>query len=609
MESIGRTVIRPAAIPHKIIGALMILLSLLYLMYFVPRGWVAHDEGMRGQAAERVLAGGLPHVDYGDLYTGGLAELHAAVFRIAGIDLIHLRWILFAGACLAQWITYALLRRYLSPIAAALMTWVALAWSFPNFFTPEASWWLLICGLCCLWAFVRYVETDTIWYAAAAGLAVGFAILVKQMGVYLLVALLLSMLWEPGNDSPVSRSDRLLRGGVALGALLLALAILRPRLALAEMLYLLLPIAACSRLLFSSGGAGRRHHQNLLAVAVASSLAALPFACFLIPYIVHHHLWSLVNGLVILPQKHFVFTSIDMPSAGFILTGLPLVALVVPFARSTRWPASRSPFVVAGVACGILVPLLLVASLHSSTAYQGIWQSSRAFVALLPVAICWCLISGRVEDVRQQRILFASSAMLAWASLNQFPFSAPIYFCYVTPLAVFTGVAAAHQSSKSLRPVLGAWMALLLAFAVASMNRGYIYNLGQAHEPDAFNVDLNLPRAHLRVTARDALVYRRLTALVSGHLGDGRLMAGPDCPEVYFLLGRFNPSGALFDFLSDKPAGTEGLADTAQWDGTSVIVINHQPSFSPRPSPSLTSEIRRAFPAGESTGEFEVRWR
>ena len=65
----------------------LLALSLVYLWFFVPRGWIPHDEGMLGQSAERVLAGGLPHIDYEEPYTGGLTWMHAAVFKLAGIDL------------------------------------------------------------------------------------------------------------------------------------------------------------------------------------------------------------------------------------------------------------------------------------------------------------------------------------------------------------------------------------------------------------------------------------------------------------------------------------------------------------------------------------------
>jgi hypothetical protein len=141
------------------------------------------------------------------------------------------------------------------------------------------------------------------------------------------------------------------------------------------------------------------------------------------------------------------------------------------------------------------------------------------------------------------------------------------------------------------------------------MNRGYVYNLGLGHAPQALDVNLDLPRAHLRVSAADAFTYRRLVALIARHAGNGPVIAGPDCPEVYFLTGRVNPSGTLFDFFSNDAAAAAGLADTEEWARTNVIVLNHQPAFSRESSPGRMSDIRRVFPAGESVGQFEVRWR
>ena len=137
----------------RLIAAGLVALSIVYLAFFVSRGWIPHDEGMTGQSAERVLSGETPHVDYEEPYTGGLAQMHALVFRLAGVDLIYPRWVLFAGAVLAQVLIYFILRRYLEPIGAALGAWLALGWSFPNYFAALPSWWLLVCALTCLWAF------------------------------------------------------------------------------------------------------------------------------------------------------------------------------------------------------------------------------------------------------------------------------------------------------------------------------------------------------------------------------------------------------------------------------------------------------------------------
>jgi hypothetical protein len=203
----------------------MVALSLAYLLLFVPRGWVPHDEGMIGQSAERVLRVGILMWTTGVLH-GRLSWFYAAVFKVAGIELLTLRWVLFAGASLAQVVLYSILRRYLAPVAAGLISWLALVWSFPNFFAGLPSWWILICALCCLWGFVRYIEMGTIWYAALAGLATGVAIVVKQTGVYLLVALVMSLLYEGGSGNEpataVSRSERVVRAGVAVTVFLCA---------------------------------------------------------------------------------------------------------------------------------------------------------------------------------------------------------------------------------------------------------------------------------------------------------------------------------------------------------------------------------------------------
>jgi hypothetical protein len=71
-----------------------------YLLPFVDRGWIAHDDGMLGQTAERVLAGEIPHRDFDDPYTGGLAYLHAVALKIFGVRLLSLRWLLL-GVTLA----------------------------------------------------------------------------------------------------------------------------------------------------------------------------------------------------------------------------------------------------------------------------------------------------------------------------------------------------------------------------------------------------------------------------------------------------------------------------------------------------------------------------
>jgi Dolichyl-phosphate-mannose-protein mannosyltransferase len=595
---------------HQFVGVLMILVALVYLIPFVPRGWVPHDEGMLGQSADQVLRGGLPHVDYEEAYTGGLSWIYAAVFKISGVDLLNVRWFLFAGAGLAMWLLYAIVRRYFAPIGAAFAAWVALGWSFPNYFAGLPSWWLLVCALTCVWSVIRYVETRQTRYLVAAGLAAGVAMAIKQTGVYLLVALVLTLLYgwrSSGTSSRLARLEPWVRWSVAAASVIVAAMILKPRLFEAEGLYLFAPVVACAVVLFlpvKPTSSSIQPFAPLTSTGIATAAAAVPLVYLLIPYALRNELGDFVHGAIVLPHKRVAFASYAMTSARSIVTGIPLLALLFPstlfgfrewlaFLVLLVWPAA------------IFLPINAVSNVAS---YQFIWQSSRAIATLLPIAICLRLALAQSSE-EQRPILFVSAAMLAWTALNQFPFAAPIYFCYVAPLAVVAGIAAAGGTSIS-RQTLLPWGSMLLLFAMLSSNRGHI---GYGHEPRDFNTALGLPRAHLKVERGDAELYRKLVFTVTRRLPPGgQLIAGPDCPEVYFLSGFVSPSGTLFDFFSGDGAQQSGSRDEdeiAVWSKGEVIVVNHQPDFSPVPSAQVLAYLRREFSRGETIGPFEVRWR
>src|SRR5205814_8018178 len=120
---------------------------------------------------------------------------------------------------------------------------------------------------------------------------------------------------------------------------------------------------------------------------------------------------------------------------------------------------------------------------------------------------------------------------------------APTYFLYTAPLAVIAGVAATDAAASIEGSTRTAWAMLLLLFAVITINRSYVSWIGIEHMPVRLDAGLELPNAHLNVGEDSALEYRALISLIRSKLGSGRLIAGPDCPEVYFLAGRVNPAG------------------------------------------------------------------
>lgn len=594
---------------EKVVGILLLSVSLIYLARFVPRGWIAKDEGALGQMAERVLGGETPHVDFEELYTGGLSRLYALVFRLTGIDLLNLRWLLFAGSVLAIWLTYCLLRRHLRPIGAALATWIAIAWSFPNHFTGLPSWWLLIAALLALWGVTRHAETGDLRYAALAGLAAGAALTIKQTGAYLIVAVVGSVLYGTGRSHMsgpfFSRVAPVLRWCAAIGSVAFAAALIGRRLADSEGLYLFCPIMACAIALIApvaESPSATRHGWSYTTAAVVVLCCAVPFILLLLPYVMHDQIAEFVRGLVVLPRSRLTYARASTPAGPIIAMGVPLLTIVMP--RTGRGRSGSVALEASAWSAAIIVP---VAALWTFPAYQLIWQSTRAFGALLPVAICWVLVSSKTMGFDRRLRLFLCASVLAWVSLNQFPFAMPIYFCYTTPLVVIATVALGYGETQLRSRAVLPWAVALLLFAVLSMNRGYVQGLGVQHYPRHFDTPLDMPRAHLRVEERDAAVYRRLVSLIGNHVGGGRLIAGPDCPEMYFLSGQYNPSGTIFDFISDDE--TAGRDAGANWFNASVIVLNHLPEFSGKVPESLVSRLRQEFPEGEKIGRFEIRWR
>ena len=94
---------------------IVIALSAILLASDLNQGWVPHDEGALGQAAERILAGQVPHRDFDDIYTGALAYLHAASFAVAPHASTTLRIPLFLFAL--AWVGVAL--RHLAALRSA----------------------------------------------------------------------------------------------------------------------------------------------------------------------------------------------------------------------------------------------------------------------------------------------------------------------------------------------------------------------------------------------------------------------------------------------------------------------------------------------------------
>jgi hypothetical protein len=209
------------------------------------------------------------------------------------------------------------------------------------------------------------------------------------------------------------------------------------------------------------------------------------------------------------------------------------------------------------------------------------------------------LLQGRVMLLLSVTALF---------TLVQFPFSAPIYFCYVAPLAVLGVVAVARYSPPIAAPVSTLGAAFLLAFAVFRVNSSELFGMGVLYKPYPSTASLDLPRGDLRVQADQAEMYHLAVTVLQKHARGGYTWASPDCPELYFLSGLRNPTRSLFDFFDEGTGRTPRILQALERHGVTAVVVNRAPQFSPVITDDLMIEIDRRYPNGANVGKFQVRW-
>ena len=150
------------------------------------------------------------------------------------------------------------------------------------------------------------------------------------------------------------------------------------------------------------------------------------------PYIVFGGLSDLLDGTLLAPRSRFEFATFDMPSPTTLAFALPLILLLLARSRMTNAWRNWTDTIVG--AC--VVYLALTASTDLS--YTAMWDTTRAlapFVLLLGAVTI--LRPERARNNNQSTVTLIVLVAGFW-TLIQFPFSAPVYFCYVALLSSYS---------------------------------------------------------------------------------------------------------------------------------------------------------------------------
>ena len=598
------------------VAAVTTLLIAAYCWTRLGRGWVPHDEGTIAQSAERVLRGEVPHHDFIDVYTGGLSYFHAAALELFGFDLRAPREALFL--LLVGWVPalYYCFSRFVRPVTAGALTVLAAMWSFPAYPAALPSWYILFLATFGVAAVLRFIEDSRPRWLLLAGIAAGLTVLAKVSGVFFIAGVLLFLAYreqELEGEPPAVPSRAwfaLLAAGLAL--LVIALAMLvRHRWSSGMALHFVLPAAALAAMMLVFEW---RVPRPGLPVRLAGVLRTwlpflagvmLPVGAFALSYALRGQLGELLYGVFVLPSRRMQFAAIRPPGPATLLAALPLLALVVPWPRLGR---GRLAVNVALLATALLAMLLWSAT--SAWLYGRTWLSVRS---LAPVAVisgalmlAWRRPGVAGDSVQRQRTVLVLWTV-ALMSLLQFPFAAPIYYCYVAPF-VLLAVVAVRPVHPTVPPVVTALVAgYFIAFAIWRVHPGSVFSYGLYYEADQQTELLRLPRAGLKVTRDDQEMYQRLIPLVEEHAQNGVVLALPDAPEVSFLAGRVNPTRALFEFFDD-PMSADSLLALAGARGVTSVVVNTRPAFSPALTPAVLAALRARYPSEAQVGRFLVLW-
>ena len=602
-----------------LIVVLGLVATVAYLAVSMRDGFIAHDEGLLAQSAERTLLGEAPHVDFDTPYAGGLSYLHAMAFRVLGVRSSSLRvtLLLFSAAFVAAYFLAA--KRLVPPLAAVVLTFAAVAWGVKNYFAGMPSWYNLFFAtfgtLALMSDAARQQRRDSSLPLALAGLMGGCSLLLKISGVFFVMAGLLCVLYDaqvsahkPADRRPgwIADTCAWLAPPVTVAVLL---ALLRYRLEPMDVLHFLLPGVAVSVMPWiamrrrSAGHGPPPDAWFVRRVALFSGGVALPPLLFVAAHVAGHGpaaATALYRGNFVLPQLRFGFAEDPLPPTVSLLVAAPILLLFLPAVQRRL----RGGIAVGTLAAGLATVLILAGS--RPMVYQWVWAALRPLTPLL-VTLALVLLLRRDPSCEHRRRLYLLASVVAFTSLIQYPYAFGTYFFYVAPL-IFLLMADVWQRTPEARPAQMCAGGFLVAFAVLWLNGAEVRHFGVAHATSGERLLLAPDRVNLRVPLVQKHGYAAIAELVQRRTqAADDVWAGPDAPEIYFLTHKRNPSRTFYQFF-DPDAEAELLRLAAGPD-LRLVVINRRPEFSPALSPATLAVLAESFPEAADIGPMQIRWR
>jgi hypothetical protein len=597
-----------------LVGLLVWIGCAVYLLSFVERGWIPHDEGLLAHSAERVLNGELPHQDFDDCYTGGLAFLHSVSFRLFGTNLSALRWTLFGGTMLFVPLLYLLALRCCTPVVAGLVTLVCVAWSVPNYFASMPSWYILFFTIAAVYSLTRFVKSESWIPLCISGLCCGLAILCKINGLFAVATGLLFLLYHDQTRSQrldtqaQSNVVRVAATAIAFGWSALVFLLLRRHLEARLLINLLLPSLTISAFLTWNEWVNGRGRLSQRVVSLTKDVSifvtgvCLPLGCYLIPYVASGSVSDVVHGVFVLPQQRLDSATESFPPLFTFVATIPMALFLFGgWARGEADPGKDRRVTIAVFA--FIGTALFFSS--SWAVHSAILLSVRVLPPLAVLAVALFVVRRSQHLTVEQRetlvlLMLGTTAL----SLIQFPFAANIYFCYFAPLLILMIVYFRSMVPSAVSMRDSGVLVFFLLFAVLSLNQCYVAG---GRFPDDEALLIRMSRASLTSRPVFARAYPEIVEIVQRYSKPGdAIYAAPDCPEIYFLADRQNPTRTMYDFFDSTENRTDKLIELLRREDLNVVVVYAAPAFSSKMDRRLQLEVKKRFPHRQEVGPFVV---
>ena len=522
------------------------------------------------QTALRVGNGDLPHVDFHEPYTGGLAYFNAGVLSIFGESMASLRWPFLLAAVFWVISLSLITRRFIPPVAASLLVSSLALGSVLLHMSPIPSWYNLFLGTWSIHLALRYVETDRAGFLVASGALVGLSTLLKTTGVYFGMAVWVILLVALASR----RGWRGRKVELALASLpvIVSIFIVSAEMTIARFVALVLPIATVVTL-----GVGVASKPDSTAKARAASrkplglllaAASIPLLAWFAGYAVQGNSQDLVTALLVVPSSFVGALSLDNVHPLFLLVP---AAAILSIRIVASWPPRQFRFAIPLLLLGL--GFLYQLERASLLSWALVSVTSLGLVAAM---LFWIQVKKVDLSKPADLALFAVTCGAVFFTLIEFPHAGPFYYLYAFPLAaVATAGWSFRFGLKHGYMAVGLFVVLSLVFGANKLSGGWFADATTAVERP--HVSLQLEGFGLRVPTHYQF-YESLVADINERVHEGqRVLAGPDSPEIYALTTADNPTPILFELISRSIDPIYASVSQLQIHRPELYVLNSKP--------------------------------